>query len=90
MYLETFVMTQQLSKNKNKIEKYSVEETWDIEICLTFIIYFLWIFLWVMTIRSAIFISKKGAKNSSAALVISVLSWPFYWIFKMSGCFGNK
>jgi len=50
----------------------------------------MWIGFWVATIVNAIKLSKKGGKNSAAALVISVLSWPFYWVFKINDCFGKN
>ena len=34
--------------------------------------------------------NKNSSKNVSAALVLSVLSWPFFWIFKIYGCFGKR
>jgi len=87
MYFETLA-TQHIVNNKK--ENFTSPETWDTETILILIVYIMWIGFWVATIVNAIKLSKKGGKNSAAALVISVLSWPFYWVFKINDCFGKN
>lgn len=46
----------------------------------------LWTVLWIITIITAIQCTKiKSCKNPSAALIVSVLSWPIFWLFKITG-----
>jgi hypothetical protein len=77
--------------NKLKVENFTSPETWDLEMSLVLTGYALWVVLWVFTIINAIKVANKNSsKNVSAALVLSVLSWPFFWVFKIYGCFGKR
>ncbi len=71
-------------------ENFTAPETWDAEAVILFIIYIIWVGMWFVTIGNAIKLTNsKGSKNTSAAIVLSVLSWPFYWLFKIYGSFGK-
>lgn len=71
-------------------ENFSTMDTWDTEIVLMLIVYMVWLLLWVTTIVSAIKLAKTNGRNSGVGLIISVISWPFFWLFKFSGALGGK
>lgn len=70
-------------------EKFSNMDSWDVGFYCVVGLYILWSILWIATIVDSIKMAKKNkGKNISAGLVLSVLSWPFYWIFKLSKAIG--
>ncbi len=85
MFLETLGFGTYMS---NRPEGFSDSETVDKEMVVISIFYFMWIVLWISTISNAIKLAQKGGKNSQAGLIISVLSWPIYWVFKMTKAIG--
>jgi len=85
MLIESFSTNLLFGKNR---ESYTAPETWDVESTSIFVFYILWLIFWIITIVSAIKLTtSKKYKNGSAAIVLSVLSWPFYWLFKIFGSF---
>lgn len=84
MYIES-----QIFNNIKEKEKFSSIDSWDAEIYLLIILYILWLILWIITLVDAIKIAKiKKTKLPGVGLIISVLSWPFYWLFKLTGAIG--
>ena len=78
MYLEGYIGYNIFNSNKEKFE--NINDLDNTTICLMFI-YTLWLFLWVLTIISAIKYTKS--KNKTVSLLVSVISWPFYWLFRL-------
>lgn len=84
MYIES-----ELFKNIKAKENFSSIDSWDAEIYLLVILYFLWLVLWVITIVDAIKLAKiKKTKLPGTGLIVSILSWPFYWLFKLTNATG--
>lgn len=84
MYIESKI----LEKIKSKENFTSINE-WDTEVILLISGYVLWIILWIATIINSIILAKnKKAKRPEVGLIIAVLSWPFYWLFKFTKVIG--
>ena len=59
---------------------------WDSDSVLTIIVVILWVILWIIAVIHAIFCArKKNLRNTQAGIVLSVLSWPFYFVFYLTG-----
>ena len=44
------------------------------------------VLFWIATVMHSIKLSKvKNIKNTQAGIVLSALSWPFYWVFYLTG-----
>ena len=71
-------------------EHFSTTDTWNFEIISMIIIYILWLAIWIFTIVSAIKLAKANVRNSDIGLLVSVVSWPFFWLFKFTGAIGKN
>lgn len=66
-----------------RTEHYTSPETWDVTMYVMFALYVIWILLWVFTIVYAIQYAQVHKRhNRTLGLLVSLISWPFYWIFK--------
>lgn len=79
MLIETFAGSQLFSPQK--LENYGAPEDIKTEEALLIALYILWIFLWVTTIVHSIGNAKRKRNNNGVGLIMSVLSWPFYWLY---------
>ena len=58
----------------------------DEESILTLVVTTLWLLLWIYTISNAISCAKsKKSKNIQTNLILAALSWPIYWLYKITG-----
>lgn len=81
MLIETFTLV----NIYNKIKKKENLGGLDNESIIVIIFTFLWIILWLITLIVAIrCVKSKRCKNPSASLVLSALSWPMFWLFKIT------
>ena len=81
MLIETFTVINVYDKIKKKENLGGI----DGESIIVIIFTILWIILWVTTLIVAIrCVKSKRCKNPSASLVLSALSWPMFWLFKIT------
>lgn len=93
MIIETFLATMVSPINHDKEHFGALGDELDNESKIMLIVYGIWIIFWIITIVSAVKLAKKykssaSCKNTGTGLILSVLSWPFYWIFYWSGAIG--
>ena len=76
MIIEAFVVKEHMQDDSKKVARTSV------------IILSIWLFFWILTMYYAIVGARKNTKNAGVGLLVSIISWPFYWVFKFTKAIG--
>ena len=87
MILEGLVLS---TKFPNKVEHMN---GWDAEAIISVIVFILWFILWISAILHVISCTRvtrpRRLRNTEAGIILSVLSWPFYYLFYFTGAVCN-
>lgn len=73
-----------VEEHNTKKEKFGHSD-WQTSDTLAIVLYSLWIICWLFTILYALSLARANYKNSCAALILSILAWPFVWVFVLGG-----
>jgi hypothetical protein len=65
-----------------------LKDGWDTESVFTIIVFIIWIILWIITLVHIITCSKQSRprlKRVDPGIILAALSWPFYWLYYITG-----
>lgn len=87
-----FIETLTRKEISSKIEHISGKEPADKESIMTIILLILWFVCWIIAVAHSISCSKQTKpklRNVQAGIILSVISWPFYVIFNITGAINS-
>lgn len=87
MLLESIYLQSSLSKNN---EFFTLDkDEWKTTDIIWIVILIVWILLFIFTIVWAIYKAQKNKKRADVGLIVSLICFPFYWIYYFCGVLGK-